>query len=54
VLATPHRLVQAATYLAMVGTLGAILLSCSSQNQVDEPLPTDGPNQVVLKVPRMT
>ncbi|GIW84570.1 MAG: hypothetical protein KatS3mg107_0230 [Gemmataceae bacterium] len=53
-LATPQRLVQAATHLALVGTLGAILLSCGPRDQVDEPLPTDGPNQVVLKVPRMT
>lgn len=53
-LATPYRLVHVATHMAMMGALGAILISCSPRDQVDEPLPTDGPNQVVLKVPRMT
>jgi hypothetical protein len=40
--------------MAIIGAVGIILVSCGPRDQVDEPLPTDGPNQVVLKVPHMT
>jgi hypothetical protein len=32
----------------------AILAGCAGQPKPDIPMPTDGPNQVVLKVPGMT
>lgn len=40
--------------LATTAYLALLLVGCGLSSLTDEPLPTDGPNQVVLKVPRMT
>ncbi|MCS7022041.1 MAG: hypothetical protein NZ703_14155 [Gemmataceae bacterium] len=40
--------------LLVIPLTGWLVLGCGGPSSVDEPLPTDGPNQVVLKVPRMT
>jgi hypothetical protein len=41
--------------LAAVVAVGFVLAGCRpGQRGSDEPTPTDGPNQVVIKVPEMT
>ena len=41
--------------LAVVVVVGSVLAGCQPPPRgSDEPMPTDGPNQVVLKVPAMT
>ena len=42
----PHAVAAAVVAAALTG--------CGESPQANEPMPTDGPNQVVLKVPGMT
>jgi hypothetical protein len=43
-------------HLAATAVVGLVLAGCSmeSDQRRNEPMPTDGPNQVVIKVPGMT
>jgi len=49
-----QRFPTAVSHATMATVLGILLSSCGPRDQIDEPLPTNGPNQVVLKVPRMS
>jgi hypothetical protein len=40
--------------LAAAVVVGLMLTGCQPSGRSDAPMPTDGPNQVVIKVPGMT
>ncbi len=41
-------------HLTATAVVGLVLAGCAPQRGSNEPMPTDGPNQVVIKVPGMT